>query len=699
MIDLRCFPVVRVLLPFAAGSLAGYMRLMEIRPVELIVSALSGWLLALLIFRMAGGGKPIFQGFFCLLILALFFLAGIGTGQLDIPLDPGIQEDQRVVLKGRVTEMPVVENGRAVFWVEVTLLSTNDSIYPGKHVVKAYMQCSTVCHIPAEGELWLFCGRLQAVRNGGNPGEFDYASILRRKKCWYRFYCDTAPGMNLCLVEPDCRFPLPVQVRSSLSASWEGPPGTISLLKAVCLGDRSGLSESLRESYSMAGGMHVLAVSGLHVGLIWWVLNRTFFFLVLLWKKEVYRMVPIIIILWFFAYITGFSSSVCRSVTMFSFYSASRLLKHRGHPVNAILVSMFFLLLIHPGRLLDVGFQLSYAAIIAIVTLHPFFRAIARPGNRLIRWIWDATGVSLAAQIGTLPLVILYFHQVPLYALITNLVAIPLLSCIITIFVISAPMMVLGLSIGFANRILVLLGGTMNTAMECIAALPGSVIGGLFLDAFSAVMLMILTFLCINYLIRRRRVAGYLSVLIVCMTLCWTAKNRLFRNRSAQLIVSQFFRGSLVTFNEGLIVDHYIWSENQGPVSYMDRYLNNVWGRECYEVSVISLSRVAPGHWENGGISGSIQVSSGVWIVGNSKMQGIVVAGPPEEEEMKATKGVDAEFVLLSGEPLMNEDDLGSISTNLVVDGSNREWYTGKLSEAGLKFYDTGSRGAFMIHY
>ena len=98
-------------------------------------------------------------------------------------------------------------------------------------------------------------------------------------------------------------------------------------------------------------------------------------------------------------------------------------MNHRGHSVNAILVSMFMLILIHPGRLLDVGFQLSYAAILSIVTLNPLFMKIWRPRNRLIRWCWEATGLSLAAQTGTLPLVIFYFHQVPVYALLTNLLA------------------------------------------------------------------------------------------------------------------------------------------------------------------------------------------------------------------------------------------------------------------------------------
>jgi competence protein ComEC len=549
--------------------------------------------------------------------------------------------------------------------------------------------------------MWVFCGTLIPVKNAGNPGEVDYASVLRRRNCWYRFYCDTTGCLNRRLDESAGKIPGPGEIRSVLSEYWEGSPGSISLLKAVCLGDRSGLSEDLQQSYSMAGGMHVLAVSGLHVGLIWWVLNRVFSFMVRLGKREIYRAVLISLILWGYAYATGFSSSVSRSVTMFTFYSLSRIIQHRGHPVNAILVSMFMLILIHPGRLLEVGFQLSYTAILSIVSLNPVIARIWRPGNRLSRWCWEATGVSLAAQMGTLPLVIFYFHQVPVYALLTNLIVVPLLSCIITIFVVAAPLAGIGVGTGIANALLMMAASAMNAFIEIIASFPCSVVAGLFTDRVTTIMLMILLFLLIIWLIRREREFLYISVFLLFIMVVWLSGNKAVLLQSNVVQVSNFKGGSLITIKEGRMVDHYILSDDPQSVVFMDRYLSEAWGRRCFEVSVLRLSEGMTDYPVLCGGSGAVQFKTGLWLVGNNRIRGVVLAGRPGEGAIESLSEANPDFLLISGDPVLSQEDILSISRNIniVVDGSSPVWYTDKLRQTGLSFYSTASRGAFVTEY
>jgi len=549
------------------------------------------------------------------------------------------------------------------------------------------------------GETWQLCGRLVEVTNGGNPGEVDYASILRRKNCWYTFFCDAVSGHQRSVGVSEQRIPGPMELRGTLSDYWEGEPETLALLKAVCLGDRTGLSADLRQSYSMAGGMHVLAVSGLHVGLIWWVLNRLLSFMVLSGKGEILRVVLITFILWTFAYVTGFSSSVSRSVCMFTFYSLSRIINHRGHPVNAILVSMFLLILIHPGRLLDVGFQLSYAAVLSIVTINPLLLALWRPGNSLVRWIWEATGISLAAQIGTLPLVILYFHQLPVYALLTNLVAVPLLSCIITIFVISAPMAFIGIGAGIASSLLILTGGLMNSLIELIASFPGAVVGGLFLDGFTAVLSMIFIFLLIFYLNRRGRPVLYISVLVLCIVMAWSAGKQGVRLRTAETRISHFRRGSLISIREGFVLDHYILANDSGTVAYMDGYLSTAWGRRCYEESVIFIGEKEAADQVSGGISSAVRIGPGIWMVGNNNICTVVLTAIYEKAVSELSAEIKPDYVLLSDEPSLSHTAFPFSSGILVADGSNRNWYTEKLHESGLSFYNTSKQGAFVSYH
>lgn len=587
MIDLRLIPVVRVLVPFTGGSLAGYLGGISFTAWEMVIPGLLMWTVLLLLYYLSRRKTGISRGFFSLLVFGLFSWAGLGTGILGRPEDPGLPVGEPIMISGTILEGPWERGGRYQFEMRLQGVDTGDTVYRSRTLIKAYMTMPADSVFPVPGEFWRLGGRLAAIRNNGNPGETDYANILKRKNCWYRFYCDAFWERNARMDQSRSVFVSAIRIRKVIADQWMGPPEVVSLLKAVCLGDRSGLSEEMRDSYSMAGGMHVLAVSGLHVGLIWWVLHHAFSFLVRLLKREFYRVVLITLLLWFYAYVTGFSSSVCRSVTMFTIFTVTRLTGQRGHPVNAILVSMFFLILIRPGRLLDVGFQLSYAAVLAIVIMHPVLKGLIRIRNRLLNWVWEATIVSVAAQIGTMPLVIHYFHRVPVYGLLTNLAAIPLLSCIMVLFIVSIPFIAMGA--GILNRLLMSLGGMMNSSMEVIASLPGSSVGNLYMAPVCSLLLVWFIFLIMAILRRRRGIPVFLAMLTLCGILLNSSFIRYSRLHSSQVSVSRFKRSSMITFRVGMQVDHYIWCADSSSMNSIDRYLASAWGNRCYESHVMQI--------------------------------------------------------------------------------------------------------------
>ena len=192
-------------------------------------------------------------------------------------------------------------------------------------------------------EEYLFTGSLYPIRNNGNPGEFDYAGFMAGKNCYFRFYVDSIfPAGSYARGDHIIR-KMASQVKSRLTSEWTGSEEELSILMAVILGDKSGLSSELKQYYKEAGAMHILAVSGLHVGLIWMVLSKMFFFLVRLPGGKAIRSIVVILILWFYATMTGLSPSVCRSVTMFSLLSFSSFLSRRSGSLNIVFFSAFIL--------------------------------------------------------------------------------------------------------------------------------------------------------------------------------------------------------------------------------------------------------------------------------------------------------------------------------------------------------------------
>ncbi|MEA3462012.1 MAG: ComEC family competence protein, partial [Bacteroidota bacterium] len=339
--------MLRVLIPFFGGVLSGIHQSSKIQIYAVLTLSLFLLVMAVLFYSWQRRRPGMLPWINAPLFFLLFFVAGAGSGILSRPLDPGLPVDQWVVVRGELAGSPSPHNYAHTFDMELHLLSSKDTICRTRTMLKAYLSMPSDSQLPAAGEIWQFSGKLLPIQNSGNPGSPDYRSIFGRKNCWYRFYIarDNAEAMPHREVNGLKRGLSSALIRRKVSDHWRGDQEEVSLLKAVCLGDRSTLSDDMRLAYSSAGGMHLLAVSGLHVGLIWWVLQYMTGWLGLIFRKGKQRTVLVVTLLWFYAFLTGFSSSVCRSVTMFSFFSVSRIMGERFHPLNSILVSAFLLVM------------------------------------------------------------------------------------------------------------------------------------------------------------------------------------------------------------------------------------------------------------------------------------------------------------------------------------------------------------------
>lgn len=704
MFDLRRIPVVKVLIPLAAGILSGSLISVPVSTAGLALLALLGWLCLLILFLKTFRKPLSHPWFFCLCVFLLCFVLGMTTERITRPADPGLPVGEWVIVRGEVKNVPA--SGQSALRCELALQSlyTSDTSYFCETLLQVYLDPGVDSLLPREGETWQWPGKLALIRNSGNPGSPDFESIMHRKDCWYRFYTSRAEDplhsgrkLSTCGRKIDSYY-----IRHILSDRWLGGEEELALLKAVCLGDRASLTEDMRQSYGAAGGMHLLAVSGLHVGLIWWVLHGATRWMVRKARGEYYRTLAVLALLWFYASLTGFSSSVCRSVTMFSFFSIGRMLGQRTHALNGIFVSALILVVIQPSRLMELGFQLSYAAIIGIVSFYPKFRSLIRLKSRILRWLWEASTVSLAAQLLTAPLVIYHFHQLPMYSLLTSIIAIPMLSLLIAVFTCSLPFILAGVLELTFSFILTGLARLMNLTMEAVASLPGALLEETYLSFGMLVLWMLLLCMSMLALQGRSRLPGYLGLFVISLMMFWSAWTFASRSRTSQLVLYHFRGASMVSLREGDRVDHYCWYSDSSSLAYMHQYRSDAWSRKLYQNHLYEAgdSSCIPGS-----VSTCMKLAGGVWFVGNDQIGIWVVRGEHNGthvvkilSECADTGGNRPKIVLLSGEPRPINLELLSTGPDLklVMDGSNRSWYRERIYASMVPIHDTERQGAYV---
>ncbi len=262
----------------------------------------------------------------------------------------------------------------------------------------------------------------------------------------------------------------------------------LAVVAAMTLGDRSGISQATKEAYSVSGASHVLALSGLHLGIIYAILT-----MLLGWNRR-WRWLSQTIILagiWMFVVLVGLPPSAIRSATMLSLCSLCILLGRQQVSVNTLAFAALVMLVAHPSNLWDVGFQMSFMAVLAImVYFRPLFHLLTLQ-NPLSRWFWGLTVVSFAAQIGTAPLVIYYFGRYSCYFLLTNFVVIPTTTLILygaVALLLSAPFLPLQKAIALC---LAHLATFLNSALATFARLPGASIEGICINTLQLYLIYI----------------------------------------------------------------------------------------------------------------------------------------------------------------------------------------------------------------
>jgi competence protein ComEC len=421
------FPFVRYTIFFIAGVLLYPFFKEAVSSFILPVMLLLFGVYLVMTFSYRPDKRIVFQIFLPFIAYLTLLFSGMYVASLkDVSAIP----DHLVhypVIRNYLAEVKLTDQNKPnskANMVEVYAVETKEGWQPAHGKVQIYHRYQEAL-LP--GTVLKISGRPQRIPGPTNPSMFDYASYRARDGVYFSHFI----GKKFTVLS------------AGQNSSWSGTiihwrnylrdkiatyiedPSAVQIASALLLGQKENLDYELREAYATAGAMHILAVSGLHVGIIY-----GFFFLIfrpnrLKGYKRGFYLGLIVAIIWLYAIITGLSPSVLRAATMFSFICMAQVKARNPSIFNPLALSALLLLVYDPLLIYAVGFQLSYVALAGILLFQPYIRKIWQPEKKWLRYLWDIASVSLAAQLTTFPLAVHYFHIFPTYFLFTNLLAIP----------------------------------------------------------------------------------------------------------------------------------------------------------------------------------------------------------------------------------------------------------------------------------
>ena len=319
--------------------------------------------------------------------------------------------------------------------------------------------------------------RVNPIRGPMNPNAFDYQAYMSHRGIHYAAYLNLHDLLILNDHPPTNPIKSMGDRLRSILLQANLQPQNKALINALVLGDRHLLDDATSENFANAGVIHVLAVSGLHVGMIYMVLVWCFSFFGKSTILRILRCLLILMLLWIYVGITGGSPSVMRAGVMFSFIAIGELVNKHPNTYNSLFAAAFVLLLYDPHLLFSVGFQLSFTAVLGIVFFQPRFSRILDLRYKILQKTWGTHERFVGRpQLATLPFCLYYFHQFPTYFLLANLVVIPLATLLLYATMIGLATSSIPILGEFVFKGIDMIAGIMNVVVEWISKLPGSII-------------------------------------------------------------------------------------------------------------------------------------------------------------------------------------------------------------------------------
>jgi competence protein ComEC len=490
MEDIRRNPFVRITVPFLCGIIYQYLLF----PVKI-----SG-LLFIAVFMVSLWGLQLFKVYqkysftwlYGLHYNLIFFFLGISLVQLN-PVKTAIPLNEENCFEVLVTENPVYNDNSLRLDVTVRAFFDGENWTKCDEQSIMYMsKDSTLKFSP--GDVLVCKTVFNEISPPQNPEEFDYREYLRRRKIFSTSFVNSG---NIAVVDSGQinfyrKFIFNLQ-QYSLETLQKARLKSEELAVAMALltGNKQFLEDELRNSYIAAGTVHLLAVSGLHVGIVFMILSFVLRFMDRSKKLRLYKGFIILISLWIYASIAGLAPSIVRASTMFSIFVIADMTGKTKSTYNNIAFSCFIMCLTNPYVIFESGFQLSYLAVLGIVYFQPKFMRPFNNCNKFVKPLVECMTVTLAAQLGTLPVILYIFKVFPTYFLFSNLILVPYTSMVMYIgalvIALSWQPFLLFIS-GVALRFSIYL---MNCVVKFFDRLPGSTIDGININGIQCTLLVV----------------------------------------------------------------------------------------------------------------------------------------------------------------------------------------------------------------
>jgi competence protein ComEC len=487
------------------------------------------------------------------LALSLFFFVGISAVFFNDDTNyknyyqHALEPQSSVILKVQKVLKPSSYN----FKYEATVLQVDTSKTKGKILLN--ISKDSILNPLKVDELLYAKSAFETINSPLNPHQFDYKFYLAKQGIHQQVFLEKEDFKSLgfnqfSLIGIAASFRDKVQ--ESLQ-KYTFKVDELAVINALLLGQRQDISKDLIEDYSKAGAIHILAVSGLHVGIILLILSSLLKPLERIKNGRILKTILIVLLLWMFAFVAGLSASVVRAVSMFTFLAIGLSFKRKNVILFSLITSMFFLLLFKPMFLFDVGFQLSYLAVFGIVWIQPKLYKVYKPRFKVDDKIWQLFTVSMAAQLGVLPLSLYYFHQFPGLFLASNLLIIPFLGAILIGGII---IIILALS-GFLPQAFASIYGYIISLMNNFVNWISKQEQFLFTDISLSFIMMLITYLAIilgvHFLIKKsaKKLIYFLASLLIIQSVFLFENHQ--KKTKNELIVFHKSRNSIIANRVG----------------------------------------------------------------------------------------------------------------------------------------------------
>ncbi len=579
---LKTVPLLKLLFPFCIGI---WLQNYFMWPYQLIFPLLCLLLFFLVLFhffskKLAYGATVIWY-ILIFLIITLIGCFAISVKQNTFnSIENKLKNSQAIA--GTIASNPIKSNNKITFQLQIEQIKTN-AVWEKVHtycLLNMFLTNITDLHVGQK--IALLNPTIQTQKPDYFPYQYNYL-VFNRKKNVIGILSIHKTNQLVILQESNTSFKYQIEkIRTHLIEKISHlipEKREQAILSSLVLGYRTEIDSDLKQAYSAAGVMHILSVSGLHVGIVYLFLSYTLYFLRNKSKWVIIRTAIIILAIWIYALLTGSSPPVIRSATMFTFFALGELLNRQTISFNMVFVSALFMLAIEPYLLFDVGFQLSYAAIIGILIFYKPFSQIFQFSSAIPSKINDLVAVSIAAQLGTLPFTLLYFHSFPTYFILSNIVIVPL----------SAACLYAGLTLLFflpvnwlANpiaQLLELLIQFMNTIILKIESLPMATISCNYVNSLHFLTLLILIGI-IGYIIYFRNYKWIIAVFSLILLLQTNSLiNKYLIYNKKEIIIGKFIRQPYITIKhfDKLYIFHY--STDTNYIKYVTKnyaLINNI---------------------------------------------------------------------------------------------------------------------------